>query len=199
MEQNFQTSFIPKKPMVEQTTTAKRPVGFLLVIAIIIFFSMVLGGGGAYFYKGILTANVTKMGKDLDLAKNSFEPTEISKLQILDKRLNSSSEILSNHIAISPIFEALQALTLKTIRYTKFSYDLTDNNVVVKMSGQAVGYRSVALQADLFTKNKNLIDPSFSNLTLDSQGNVLFDLEFSVDKSFVNYREVLKTRSDNAS
>ncbi len=199
MEQNFQTSFIPKKPMVEQTTPGKRSVGLFLIIAIIVFFSMVLGAAGAYFYKGVLTGNVTKMEKDLNLAKNSFEPTEISKLQILDKRLNSSNEILSSHIAISPIFEALEALTLKTIRYTKFSYDLSDNGILVKMSGQAVGYRSIALQADLFSKNKNLIDPNFSNLTLDNQGNVLFDLEFSVDKNFVNYKEALKTRSDNAS
>ena len=53
------------------------------------------------------------------------------------------------------------------------------------MSGLAIGYRSVALQSDLFAQNKNLIDPVFSNLTLDDKGNVLFDLEFSVDPSLL--------------
>lgn len=194
MEQNFQTSFIPKKPMVEQTTIApKRPISLFLIIAIFIFLVMVLSSVGVYFYKGILTGSITKMQSDLNLAKGSFEPAAITKLEMLDRRLNASNEILANHIAVSPIFEVLQALTLKTIRYTKFSYDVSDNGIIVKMSGQAVGYRSIALQADLFSQNKNIIDPSFSNLTLDDKGNVLFDLEFSVDKSFVDYEQVLKT------
>ena len=63
------------------------------------------------------------------------------------------------------------------------------------MSGVAIGYRSIALQSDLFAKNKNLIDPVFSNLTLDNSGNVVFDLEFSVDPNFVNYQQALMVQS----
>ena len=161
---------------------------------------MVLGSGGAYLYKNYLMKSITKMESDLNLAKNRFEPVKINQLKLLDERLQSSSDILTKHIAISPIFEALQVITMKTIRYTKFSYDFGDKNkILVKISGQAIGYRSVALQAELFSKNKNLIDPSFSNLSLDDKGNVLFDLEFSVDQSFVDYKQMLKVESDNSS
>ncbi len=140
------------------------------------------------------------MQGDLDKAKNRFEPSKISQLKVLDERLQSSSEILAKHIAISPIFDALQALTMKTIRYTNFGYDFgNDNTVLIKMSGQSIGYYPIALQADLFTKNKNLIDPVFSNLSLDDKGNVTFDLEFSVDPSFVDYKQMLKTESNNSS
>jgi len=139
------------------------------------------------------------MEADLALAKNRFEPSKIKQLQALDKRLKASSDILSKHIAISPIFQALQDITLKTIQYTKFTYDYTGEKnakVAVKMSGQAVGYRSIALQGDLFSKNKNLIDPVFSNLNLDDHGNVLFDLNFSVDPSsnFLKYEYVVKSQ-----
>ena len=198
MEQNFQTSFIPKKPMIEQRAVEKRPIGLFLVIAISFFLVMVLVSAGAYFYRDYLTKSIVQMENDLTKAKGRFEPAEISKLKLLDKRLNASGDILSKHIAISPIFEALNALTMKTIRYTKFSYDLTNIKIIVKMSGQAVGYRSIALQADLFTKNKNLIDPVFSNLSLDDKGNVLFDLVFSVDPSFVDYQQVLKTGENSS-
>jgi hypothetical protein len=67
---------------------------------------------------------------------------------------------------------------------------------MVKMRGIAIGYRSVALQADLFTtkeEGKNFIDPVFSNLTLDDAGNVLFDLEFALDPDFVDYKQTLLT------
>lgn len=199
MEQNFQTSFIPKKPMIEQkVVTASKPAGFLLVISIIIFVAMIAVSAGAYFYKTTLSASVIQMQEDLVKARNRFEPTEITKLKNLDKRLDAANEVLSNHIAITPIFKALEVSTLKTIRYTSFSFDANDKKIIVKVSGQAVGYRSVALQADVFSKNKNLIDPVFSNLSLNDKGNVLFDLTFSVDPNFVNYGQILKT-SNNVS
>src|ERR1035437_5889689 len=201
MDQNFQTSFIPKKPLAEERAVASRPVGFLTIISIFIFFTVLLASGGLYFYQGVLTKNIAQMDNDLNLAKNRFELPKITQLQVLDKRLRASTEILSKHITISPIFSALQAITMKTVRYTKFSYDFGNTSnaqVDVKMSGQAVGYRSIALQSDLFTKNKYLIDPVFSNLSLDTKGNVLFDLEFSVDPIFVDYKTALTAGSDNS-
>jgi len=196
MEQDFQTSFIPKKPMIEERAVATRPVSFLTIISVFIFFTVALASGGLYFYKGIAAKNIVKMENDLNLAKNRFEHSKITQLQVLDKRLRASSLILSKHIAVSPIFEALQLITLKTVRYTKFSYDFgtdKDTRVMVKMSGQAIGYRSIALQSDLFAKNKYLVDPVFSNLLLDDKGNVLFDLEFSVDPTFIDYKQMLLT------
>ena len=200
MEQNFQTSFIPKKPMIEDRAVVSRPTSLLTVISIFIFISIVLAAGGLYFYKGVMQKNIDKMSIDLTLAKSRFEPSKITQLQVLDKRLKSANIILSKHIAVSPIFEALQTLTMKTVRFTKFSYVLGDEknpNIDVKMSGQAIGYRSIALQSDLLTTNKNLIDPVFSNLSLDDKGNVLFDLEFSVAPSFVDYKQMLSTESIN--
>ena len=196
MEQDFQTSFIPKKPMIDSRAVAPRPVGILTIACAFIFFAILLSTGALYFYKAILANNITQMEKDLNLAQSRFEPSKITQLQSLDKRLRAANEVLSKHVAISPIFQTLQDVTMKTIRYTKFDYTFdegTNSMVLVKMSGIAVGYRSIALQADLFTQNKSLIDPIFSNLSLDNTGNVLFDLNFSVDPSFVNYEQMLKT------
>jgi hypothetical protein len=198
MEPNFQTSFIPKKPMIEERAKVVRPIGVFTIISIFILFTVLLATGGLFFYKGVVAKNLASMKDTLTLAQNRFEPSKITELQILDKRLRASTEILANHIAITPVFQALSAITMKTVRYTQFSYDLGDKKdtpVVIKMSGVAVGYRSVALQADLFAENKNFINPVFSNLTLDEKGNVLFDLEFSVDPSFVNYKQTLLTQN----
>lgn len=198
MEPNFQTSFIPKKPIIKDRVVVARPVGIFFIASLFILFTVFLATGGLYFYKGIVTKQIADMQNNLNLAENRFEPSKITELQVLDKRLNASSEILTQHISITPIFNTLEQITMKTVRYTKFSYDLgTDKNstVNVKMSGLATGYRSVALQADLFAQDKNLINPVFSNLTLDNSGNVLFDLDFSVDPSFVNYKQTLLTQS----
>ena len=199
MEPSFQTSFIPKKPIIEERTIPVRSVGFFAVIAILILFTVLLSTGGLYFLKINMTKNIADMQTSLNAAKNRFEPSAITDFQVLDKRLKASAEILSHHMAVTPIFEALSAVTMKTIRYTKFSYtfaDEKDKKISVKMSGQAIGYRSIALQSDIFStkdEGKNLIDPVFSNLTLDDKGNVLFELEFSVDPSFVDYKQMIST------
>ncbi|MDD5721135.1 MAG: hypothetical protein PHT16_01655 [Candidatus Pacebacteria bacterium] len=199
MEQNFQTSFIPKKPIIKENTAyGGRSIGVFFIISLFIFFAVLIVTGGLYFYKGILVKKIANMENTLNLAKNRFEPAKITELQTFDKRLIYSSEILAKHITVVPIFNALEQLTMKSVRYTNFSYNMESgdkNTINVKMSGVAIGYRSIALQYDLFAKNKNLIDPIFSNLTLDNSGNVLFDLQFSVDPSFVNYKQTLMVKS----
>lgn len=218
MEQNFQTSFIPKKPVVVQHAAPTRSVSIFTVLAFFVLLTVLLVTGGLYLYKASLATNLKKMQSDLNLARSRFEPSKIAELQLLDRRLRASTEILSHHIAITPVFSALEAITMKTVRYTKFSYAFEDKKdtrslgaagatgveaatggkVIIKMSGQAVGYRSVALQSDLFStkeEGKNFIDPVFSNLSLDDKGNVLFDLEFAVDPAFVDYKQMLKTAS----
>jgi hypothetical protein len=67
---------------------------------------------------------LASLQNSLTLAQNNFEPSEITQLQLLNKRLQSATEILSNHIAITPIFTALEQVTMHTVRFTKFSYDL---------------------------------------------------------------------------
>lgn len=199
MEQNFQTSFIPKKPMIKERAVAKRSVGFLLVLSIFVLFTISIASGGLYFYKEIAIKNITKMENDLNLAKNRFEPSKINQLQTLDTRLRASTEILSKHLAISPIFQALQTITMKTVRFTDFNYDFGNEKnaqILVKMSGAAIGYRSIALQSDLFAKSKYFIDPIFSNLSLDNSGSVIFDLDFSVDPTFIDYKNMLLRADD---
>lgn len=198
MEQNFQTSFIPKKPLIKDSVDYARPVSIFFIFSLFIFFVVLVTTGGLYIYKGILEKQIADKKNTLNLAKNRFEPSKIIELQVFDKRLRSSSEILSKHITVVPIFNALEQLTMKSVRFTNFSYTLGENEkstINIKMSGVAIGYRSVALQSDLFAKNKNLINPIFSNLTLDDKGNVGFDLEFSVDPNFVNYKQALMTKS----
>ena len=192
MDQNFQTSFIPKKPIIKERAVSSRPVGPLVIISLFILFTVLVATGGLYFYKKLTAKNIESMKENLKLAQNRFEPSKITELQTLDKRLRAGNEILSAHVAVTPIFSELEKITMKTVRFLAFSYTRGEERnapVKVEMKGQAVGYRSVALQSDLFTKNKNFIDPIFSNLTLDQAGNVLFDLDFSIDPTFLDYKQ----------
>ncbi len=192
MDQNFQTSFIPKKPVIHERTEAKRPIGLLAVFSGLVLVSVLVAYGGVYFYKNSLTQSIQSKQKALELARNRFEPGRLSELKTLDRRIKAAGSILENHVSPSPIFKILEDTTMKTIRYTSFSYELKENKTVfVKLTGEANGYRSIALQSDLLSENKDILDPVFSNLALDTKGNVLFDLTFSVDSGLVSYKENL--------
>ncbi len=192
----FQTSFIPKKALTEERPTKVRPVSLFLFLATILFIASVAAAGFVYFTKAGLVRGVAGMRADLDRAAAAFESDFIADLQDLDRRISSAKTILENHVSISPIFESLEALTLKSVQFTKFEHTVTGSGasalVVVKMSGKTDEYESLALQSDALTKNKYFKDPVFSNLNIDDKGNVLFDLTFTVDPNLVLYGEALK-------
>lgn len=198
MDQNFQTSFIPKKPIIEERVTSSQSISIFLILAILVLFIVLLGTGGLYFYNLHIQSNIADAKKSLSLAQDSFEQSKISELQLLDKRLNAATEVLDGHVTTVPIFTELQKITMNSVNFTKFGYELgtaQSPNIDVKMSGIAAGYRSLALQSDLFGNDPNFIDPVFSNFTLDTSGNVLFDVDFSVKPTFVNYKQALQAVS----
>jgi hypothetical protein len=192
----FQTSFIPKKPIQETREPSTRRVNVFLFIANIIFIASIAAAGFVYLTKGSLTRSIASMRTDLETAEQAFESNFISDLQNLDKRINTASIILQNHISVSPILKSLQELTLSSVQFTKFSHTITGSGassvIVVSMSGKTDEYESLALQSDALTKNKYITNPVFSNLNLDERGNVLFDLTFFVDPNLVLFGESVK-------
>jgi hypothetical protein len=201
MDREFQTSFVPKKPILEKESLAPHRSnisGVVNLIALIVFIASILGAGGMYFYRSSLQSKITEEKVSLERAKAAFEPSLITELQELDKRMRAATQILNNHIAVSPIFHLLGEITLPTVRYTDFAYEFNKDNknlVDIKMTGQAKGYNYIALEADLFGKNKFIRNPIFSDFTLDQQGNIDFTLTFSVDKTLVLYESFLERES----
>lgn len=193
MDKEFQTSFIPKKTVIESPKKIRSGGGVVNLISFIIFIVSLISAGGAYFYRESVKTNIEEYKRSLAVAKNQFEPSLITELQILDKRLNAATTILDKHIAVSPIFVLLEEVTLPTVRYSDFSYevDTTTNLVNVTMKGEAKGYNFIALQADLFDDNKFIKNPIFSDFVLDQAGNIDFNLTFSVDRSLVSYESFL--------
>lgn len=197
MDKEFQTSFVPKKTLVEREPRTSRGSfgGVANLIALVIFIASLIGAAGVYFYRSSLQNTIESYKESLARARAAFEPSLITKLQVLDRRMKSSTEILSSHIAVSPIFSLLGENTLPTVRYSDFAYEFNKQNknlVDIKITGQAKGYNYIALQADLFAKNNFIKNPIFSDFALDQFGNIAFKLTFSVDKSLVVYESFLE-------
>lgn len=188
---NFQTSFIPKKPLAEERVPVARHTSIFAFIATLIFFGALAAAAAMYFYKASLTKNIATMNSQLIAARNSFEPSLITTLQVLDRRITDANQLLNNHVVVSPIFAALEVNTLKSVQFTKFSYTTPADPsapITVRMSGKARDYSAIALESDQLAMNKNIHNSIFSNLALDQQtGTVSFDLVFTVDADLVRF------------
>ena len=196
MENEFRTTFIPKKPIVPQSSQnsapVSKPVGILFVISVIIFVVSLAIAGGMYGYKAYLQKEVADLSNSLNLVQKNLDPNTIKEFTVMDKRLRNSETLLNQHVITSPLFHVLGVTTLPTIRYTKMDMSFNDvGNLSVTMSGESDGYRSIALQSQALAQNANLSDTIFSNFTVTPKGRVSFDVAFTIPKTDLSFAKNL--------
>jgi len=199
METKFQTSFIPKKPMVQEKKISSG-INLFLLISLIIFFITSGLAGYVYFEKQRLVKKID--GEKTTIAKNKNSLTKdslsIESFVELNTRIEVSKELLSKHITVVPIFSFLQDRVLKNVRFNSFVFSYSDkadtsgkNSVKVDVSGKALNWRTMAAQVDEFSKTqwKSIIKESkISNLSLSSDGSVAFLYTAYLNPDFIVYK-----------
>jgi hypothetical protein len=195
MDQNSQnqTSFIPKKMVGRESSIREKPIGLFLIISSIVFAVTLIGAGGAFLYKYSLSRGIDSASKYLDERKSALEPATIDDLLRTDKRLRSASEVLNNHLVVTPVFDLLESLTLKTVSFSRMEYSNSpEDGPTIRMSGIAKSYGSVALQADTLNNSKRFVKTAvFSNLNLDDKGNVTFSAQIDLDADLTSYKKAV--------
>ena len=201
MENSFQTSFIPKKPLNtnDRVVTEKAPVNFFTVLSFIILLVTVLAFLGLFFYKKYLKKQIETTTASLASVRSNFDKDAIASLEVFDKRINAAGKILDNHIVFSPMFDLIGSITIPSIQYTNFTQQSTENKIFsVKMSGLALNYKSIAIQSDIFNteKGRYFKNVVFSNLAKEKDGRVKFDVEFIIDPSLLSYKTNLQKENN---
>lgn len=196
MENSFQTSFIPKKPIVSSGTivsSSSSNISIFMVLAVIILFVAGASAGGLFFYKNYLTTQIGDLSSSIVKAQNNFDKDTIKELELFDKRTSTASTVLKNHIVLSPIFKMIADITISQVQYTKFEHQNSDNGFNVKMSGIAADYKSIALQSDVFnsSKGRSFKNVVFSNITKDKNNYINFDVSFDIDPSLLSFESNL--------
>lgn len=194
MEPKFQSSFIPKTPIVPTAPGAQkfRRAGdrsFLSFIAVVIFIISIVAAGGTFGYKFYLKYRISQMDTDLQQAQATLKPEIIRELTRLDARIISTKALIATHPVLSPLFEFLETSTPKTVRFTDFNYVLGKDGLELHMRGEAKGYTALAFQADIFNKNQYFKTPIFSDFELNSKGDVTFSFKTIIDPEMVSYQK----------
>jgi len=197
MEPKFQSSFIPKGPVVSnapgpQKIYRRKEHNFFSFVATVIFILSIVAAAGVFGYRYYLTYRISKMGVELEQAQNTLKPDLIKELIRLDTRLNSTASILGRHQILSPVFNFLELSTPSTVRFTSFTYVVTAQGIELSMLGEARGYTALAFQAGIFDDNEYFKDTVFSDFELTDEGDVAFSLRTIIDPQMVSYQKEIE-------
>src|SRR3989344_1785469 len=184
-------SFIPHDTSVARPSLRGGSGGglndLLLLVAIVIFVASAALAIGVFLYGQYLVKENTAKLEQLERAKAGFQPALIQQLTRLDDRMHAADRVLAAHIAPSIFFKALEEATLQTVSFRTLDFQVAENhNLSVKIAGIAESVNSIALQADLFSKNGVVTNPIFSNIARQPDG-VHFNLSAMVNPSAINF------------
>jgi hypothetical protein len=195
METKFQTSFIPKKPVVEERRN-NSSISLFLLLSIIVFLVSLGLGGWIFIQKDLLIKNIESAQSVIKKNQGAFELDTIESMIRLDSRIKIAKGLLASHTSISPIFSFLEDKTLKSVRFKTFAFSGAGKDesgaisIKVTMTGQARDFKTIALQAEEFgnVNYRNIIkNPVFSDLNLTSDGSVSFSASMFVLPDFLSY------------
>ncbi len=188
MEPQFRTSFIPKQSIAQPAAGPSRVMSFVTLAALVVFLLSLSLALSAFLYEQFLKASIARKGESLARAEAAFDPALLQELTRLDARINAADVLLGKHVAVSVLFKFLEEGTLSSVRFNTFSYTETaDNRVTLSMKGEASSFAAVALQSDVLGKSRYIREPIFSNLTLNQEGNVVFDFISLVSPDLVSF------------
>ena len=189
MEQQFRSSFIPKKPITAPVRSARpKPLGVAFVAASMLLIIAAASAGGAFGFEQYLKGQIQERVAALERNRSQLQPELIDELRRADARIQHANTLLREHVAISPVFSLLEESTLFNVQYTGFSYATgPDGSIVLSMAGKAPSFRSLALQARSFEGNQSFSDVVFSEIAVDDTGRVGFKVDLNVAQSVLGY------------
>jgi len=187
MDNQIKTSFIPKKSL-NATRGSRSSGGFVVFVSVVILILAGLAWGGSYLYLSYLGGDLAGLQNEVNLAKRAFDSRILKEFEDTDKRINTAHNLLNNHISPSLFLRELDALTLKTVSYDNLKFYKDDEDGLnVDLSGEALDFASVALQAKAFSEDGRFVNPIFDNLDTNDEGRVVFDASLVLSPELVSY------------
>jgi hypothetical protein len=203
MEPGTPTSFIPKRPVTSEPVSvnrsSSRTIGLFSLITFVVVVGTALSYAGVYLWEKQLVDQKKSLGDSIGQAQNEIGSDFLADMKRLNDRIGGVKSLIKTHVVITPIFEALQNSTLRSVQYKTFGYTLVsdtltkDQTVVVSLTGTAKNYSTIALQSDAFIKESLIKNPVFSGLSInDKTGRVDFKLVFDVDIKDLSFETFIK-------
>lgn len=204
MEPKFQTSFIPKNPVVTPdvhapSSSIHSSVNILSALGTILFVLSLIAAGALFAYEHVLNSQITADSRSLTLVESELDPTTMNSLVQASNSIKGAETLLNNHIATSNMFSVLEQDILPQVRFDTFDFTVNpDSTMTIALTGEATSYAALAEQSSIFSSIPYFEDPTFSNLILLPTGTVSMDFQSDINPKLVSYIQALQTADTSA-
>lgn len=215
METKFQTSFIPKKTAAPTGMAGNIPAqhrsrsSLIMTFATVIFILSLGAAIGSYVWKYVLISNRESYKQQLVQRQEQFNLDLIEQLKQVNIKINMARQLMSNHIAVSQIFDVVSRLTAEKVRFLsmQLSSSVTDgvadvgsSDLKISMEGFGLNLSTVAFQSDVLNQleqyglRKIVKNPILSDPTQDDEKNLTsFKFSASIDPKNISYEKSVTT------
>ncbi|MCX6719367.1 MAG: hypothetical protein NTZ38_03275 [Candidatus Taylorbacteria bacterium] len=210
METKFQTSFIPKKTISGgggaiadlgiSPTRPKHPTSIFLDVAIFLFIVSIGAAGAMYAWKSYVLSSQNTYKEQLAKRQSQFNPSLIEELKRANVKIDVASSLISNHTALSNIFDIISHITIEDVRF--MSLDVSSpmdktNEIKISLSGYGTNLKAVAFQSDVLADlsplglTKIVKNPVLSDPSTNDTSKVSFGFSASLNSKALLYTKTL--------
>lgn len=196
MPNTFETSFIPKQPLlkIEGNSQRRESVNVALVVSLIIFFVTASVAGGLYFWKGKVFETVRERAVELKDAEKNFNIDDINTYKRLQISLDTAKRLVDEHTIFSVAFNIIEDQTAKNIALTSLTYGQEPLGVSLVLSGQAPSYSALYFQVNSWKNMNPLVKMvELTSFVLDEKsGVVTFSVKIILEGSYFRSAQVIQ-------
>jgi len=173
---------MPKEPLAKIIPKPKPKVAFF--VNFLFYFSIVLIIllVASFFFLKNKISFLEERNEDLESQIAELEGEEEKELEeaILgfQEKIKIFKELFRDHKISSNFLSLLESSCHPKVQFTKLSLDT--KNYQVNLEGKTESFQSLGEQLLILRKNENIKEFNLSNISLDREGKVNFDLTFSL-------------------
>jgi len=181
------TSFVPKQPV---RPTAPRPrasgANLFLVISFFLLGAAVVGSVAVFAYQQYLKSVITQKEAQLQAAEEDINFATVEEYIRIRDRFTSAQELLDKHVALSQFLTVLEASTLANVRFSTFTFMLSDDGVpTIEMNGVARNFNALAAQSNAFGADTRIKSAIFSDITVNANNSVSFHVSANLSPALM--------------
>lgn len=206
MEQKFQTSFIPKKPIIGTMAgssiqkLAPEPRSIFMTIAIVVFVLSLASVGAAYGWKAYLQSVQKDYKTELNNRESEFNIKDIERLKHINVQIDTAKNLVNNHLSASAVFDLISKFTIEKVRF--LSLDLSQDagnsgDLSLKLQGEGTSLTALAFQSQVlgsleeYNLRSSVKNPIMSDPVKQLDGSYSFEFSASIDRDALSYKKTV--------
>jgi hypothetical protein len=191
MEQNFDTSFIPKRPIFKEEASVRRhePIPVVTLFGFAIFFAALIITGVVFYFSQKEAKAVESLATELATEKERFNPQAIEELKAVSVRLKFAKDVVDNHVAASPLLDLIQDVTIKSVYYTGFDLKREEKTgYSLRLQGKAPSYGMLYAQMQAYRAEPKIRSVEIGTNQLDERsGEATFEVTLVLSPEVMKY------------